>query len=162
MPPRQRNRLITWYLLLRDEWLPTQWEGLKTWCSAVRAEPILAWQTPKVRYAAFGLAVFLGIWVLLWALSLLAPAGAEEMQSRAKTANFHVVCSNPECKRHFLIKRKFGFDDFPVQCPYCKRETGKHAVRCTSATCRGRYVIPIEVDDELRCSECGAILGPAP
>ena len=162
MPPRERRRLVTWYLLAKEEWLPAQWERVKEWTSVVRAEPALVWETPAVRYTAFALAVLLGVWLLVWAVSLLEPPGAAEMQAGNSTVGFHVVCSNRECGRHFMITREEDFDDFPVQCPFCKQKTGQHAMRCLSPTCQGTYVIPIEVDGELRCSECGAVLGKAP
>ena len=155
------NRLITWYLLLKDEWLPAQWTRLKDWFSAVRAEPHLFWQTPQVRYGGIAVGVLVAVWFLAGLARMLEPANAREMQPQATTATFHVLCTNPDCKHHFLVERKFGFDDFPVQCPRCKQKTGQHAVRCVSTLCGGKYVAPIEMDGELRCPECGAVLGSA-
>ncbi|MHC4092136.1 MAG: hypothetical protein ACYSVY_18005 [Planctomycetota bacterium] len=162
MPPPERNRLITWYLLLKDEWLPAQRQRLADWSQAVREEPRLVWQTPQIRYTVYGLGGLAALWALLWALSLLQPAPPKGARPRANTANIHVVCSNPECKHHFVILRKFGFDNFPVACPRCEQEKGRRAMRCFSSTCDRKLVAPVESDSRLHCSECGADLGAAP
>lgn len=162
MPLSERNRLVTWYLLVKDEWLPTQRRRLEEWWSAVRAEPRLAWETPQVRYGVFGLGIVAAVLVvasLFNALTLPPPAAA---RPEATTANFHVVCSNPTCGHHFLIVGKFGFDDFPVNCPRCNQKTGQRALRCKSSVCQGRYVPTVEKDGQLHCRICDAPLGPAP
>ena len=64
MPPPERNRLVTWYLLVKDEWLPAQRRRLEEWWSAVRAEPRLAWATPQVRYGVFGLGIVAAVLVM--------------------------------------------------------------------------------------------------
>lgn len=162
MPAPERNRLNTWYVLIKEEWLPAQVTRVKAWISAAREEPALVWQTPQVRYAVMGVGALVAVWILIFLFSLLEPPGAKNAQPRAKTATFHVVCGNRDCGHHFLIERKFGFDDFPVECPKCGQETARHAMRCHSEDCGGRYVIAQEEDGQLRCAECGASLGPAP
>lgn len=162
MPPPQRSRLVEWVMLLKDEWLPSQRARLVAWYEAVRAEPVLIWQTPTIRYGVYGLGGLLAVWLLVWALSLLEPPAPAEVRARARTANFHVVCTNPDCGNHFMIAREFGFKKFPVECPQCHQRTGQRAMRCNSRACRGRFVAIIEIDGELRCRECGAVLGPAP
>jgi hypothetical protein len=162
MPRRERSRLTEWLVLLREEWLPAQWAGLVNWFQAVREEPYLAWETPQVRYGFYGLVGVLGLSVLIWALSLLEPPTPREYRTRAETANYPCVCANTDCGHRFMITRKFGFDDYPVACPRCGQQTGQRAVRCHSPSCKGRYVAVVEIDGELRCTECGAVLGPAP
>lgn len=161
MPLPSRSRVSEWFVLLKDEWLPSQWARLVAWGGAVREEPYLIWQTPTIRYGVYALGCLLGVWVLVWAASLLEPAPVKDARPRAQTANFHVVCTNPECGHHFMIAREFGFKKFPVECPKCQQRTGQRATRCNSAACRGRFVATIEIDGELRCSQCGAVLGPA-
>jgi len=162
MPPPPPNRFIAWYLLVKDEWWPSQRQRLGDWFAAVREEPVLIWQTPQIRYTVYGLGALAGVMVLVWGTSLLEPVVPQGVQPRTRTANFHVVCSNPDCSHQFVIIRKFRFDDFPVACPQCEQETGRRAVRCGSPTCRRRYVAPIESDGRLHCSACGADLGEAP
>ena len=162
MPPQQQNRLVAWYLLVKDEWLPGQWQRLVAWSAAARREPYLIWQTPQIRYAVYGLGALAGVWLLVWMATLLEPAPSQGVRSRAQTANFHVVCSNPQCKHHFVIVRKFGFKRFPVTCTRCDQKSCQRARRCFSPTCNRRFVIPITSEARLRCSECGADLGEAP
>jgi hypothetical protein len=88
-------------------------------------------------------------------IGLMAPAVPEGAQPEAKTADFHVVCTNPDCGHHFLIHEKFGFHRFPVVCPACGQKTGAEARRCFSETCRGRWVAPREVNGKLQCPVCG-------
>ena len=162
MPPPQRNRFINWDLLLKDEWLPGQGRRMVDWSQAVREEPRLIWQTPQVRYMVYGLGILVGVWALMSVVSALEPAPPKGAQSRARTADIHVVCTNPECRHHFLIKREFGFDRFPVVCPRCKQKSGQRAVRCFSKGCGGKYVVPVESGGRLYCSQCGTDLGEAP
>ena len=162
MPPPDRSRLIAWYLLIKDEWLPAQRQKLGEWWSAVREEPRLLWDTPQVVYGLIGLG---GLVVILVAVSLLnafTPPPPANARPEATTANFHVVCSRSECLHHFMIERNFGFDDFPVECPRCHHQTGQLALRCRSNTCGGRYVPTIEKDGQLHCRICDNALGPAP
>ncbi|MCP4249103.1 MAG: hypothetical protein GY778_18830 [bacterium] len=161
MPPPRQSRLIAWYLLLKDEWIPAQWRGLSAWGQAAREEPRLIWETPQVRYAVYGIGVLIGVGVLVWLASALGPP-QKDVQPRAKTADFHVICLDDDCGHHFLINRKFGFDRFPVTCPRCEGQTGHRAQRCHSRACAGRYVAPIESDGEFICASCGADLGRAP
>jgi len=161
MPAQRPNRLIAWYLLVKDEWLPSRWTRFAEWRQAVREEPRLIWETANVRYAVYGLAGAVALVVVLTTLDSLVPTppGA---RAPARTADFHVVCSRAECRRHFVIHEKFGYSRFPVVCPQCGKETGQRALRCRSAACGGRYVAPIESDSRLHCPLCGADLGPVP
>ncbi len=162
MPVPQRNRLVEWFVLVKDEWLPVQRARLGVWHEAVREEPYLIWQTPAIRYSVYGLGSLLAIWALAWVVSLLEPAPMKDARPRAKTASFDAVCTEANCGHHFIINRKFGFRKFPVECPECRQRTGQRATRCHSSACRGGFVAPIEADGELRCRECGTVLGPAP
>ncbi|HUU83172.1 MAG TPA: hypothetical protein VM243_06670 [Phycisphaerae bacterium] len=162
MPSPQRSRFVEWFVLLRDEWLPSQRERITAWYEVVREEPFLIWHTPAIRYGVYALGCLLAVWLLVWAASLLEPAPAKDAGPRARTANFHVVCSDPECGHHFMIAREFGFKKFPVKCPKCGEKTGQRGVRCNSPACRGRFVTTTTIDGELRCNQCGAVLGPAP
>ncbi len=160
MRPQEPNRWVAWYLLVKEEWLPARRRALREWWSAVRQEPRLAWQTPQVRYGAAILGVILLAVLatsLVDALALPPPANA---RPQATTANFHVVCSDPECGHHFLIERKFGFSRFPVECPKCHKPSGERAARCHSSTCGGRYVATAEKEEQRYCPRCGTRLGP--
>ena len=162
MPQTQRNRLIEWFALLKEEWLPSQRARMADWCEACREEPILIWRTPTIRYGVYGLGGLAGVWFLAWGMSLLEPAPVKDARPRADTANYHVVCGNPDCGHHFMITRKFGFNKFPVECVRCNQSSGRRATRCNSPACRGQYVAMLESDGEIRCGECGAVLGQAP
>lgn len=161
MPPPPQSRLIAWYLLLKDEWVPAQWRNLSAWGQAAREEPRLIWETPQVRYVAYGVGAIVGVGVLVWLTGTLDTT-PKSAQPRAKTADFHVICLEGDCGYHFLVNRKFGFDRFPVACPHCQERTGHRAQRCHSPACAGKYVAPIESEGELTCASCGADLGPAP
>lgn len=142
------------------EWLPTVRVRFNEWVEACREEPALVWQTPVVRYATYTLGGIVLAFTLLGVVDLFAPGGPEPVP-RARTADFHVVCSDPACGYHFVISRKFRFDSFPVQCPKCKQLTGQQARRCNSELCGGRWVAPQIVDGYFRCPHCHAVLGVA-
>jgi len=162
MPPRDRNRIVAWYLLLKDEWLPGQRQKLGEWARACREEPVLIWETPQVRWGVICVSGLLAVLLVVWFVGWMVPDLPASAKPQAKTANFHVVCTNPACKHHFLIERKFGFDHFPVVCPRCKEKTGQLGLRCHSEKCGGKYVAAVKRGDRLICTECGADLGPAP
>ncbi len=162
MPVPQRSRLVEWFVLVKDEWLPSQRARLVAWGEAVREEPYLICQTPAIRYGVYGLGSLLAVWVLVWTVSLLEPAPVKNARPRATTAAYDVVCTDPTCGHHFMINRKFGFKKFPVECSKCRQRTGQRARRCSSPACSGGFVAPTEVEDQLRCPECDAVLGPAP
>ena len=153
MAQEEPNRFVEWFHLLRGQ-VPVVRQRLKDWVEAVREEPALIWQTTTVRYAVYGL----GAVVLLWGASQVAGTIAPPATARpqAKTADFHVVCTNQDCRHHFVIHREFGYREFPVDCPKCQKRTGAQARPCNSATCRGRWVPLERQDGKLYCPVCGA------
>ena len=70
MPPPDQNRLVAWFLLIKDEWLPSQKERLWAWCAAARAEPYLIWQTPQVRYGTILAGALAAILSIIWFVGL--------------------------------------------------------------------------------------------
>ena len=156
MAQERPNRLAEWLMLVRKQ-TPIVREHLAAWIEAVREEPRLAWETSGVRYAAYGLAALVLVWVATSFAGWLAPP-APSARPAATTADFHVVCSDPNCGHHFVIHRKFGFHGFPVECPQCKHQTGVSARRCNSPACDGRWVAPFQTDQGLICPLCGTKL----
>lgn len=156
MPPSDDNRLIYWFFLIKDEWLPSQRRRLGEWFTACRAEPSLIWQTPQVRYSVYGLGGLAAVLCVITLVHTITPPPPANARPRATTATFHVVCSEPECDHHFMVERKFSFKKFPLQCPKCQKQTGQSAMRCFSETCKGKYVLPKERDGKRYCSECSA------
>lgn len=154
MAQEKPNRLVEWLQLLREQ-VPVVREHIGAWASAVREEPILIWHTPVVRYGVY----VVGVAVLLCGASLLAgslvPRPPQSARPEATTADFHVVCMNPDCGFHFVINREFGFREFPVVCPRCKEKTGEKARRCNSDKCQGRWVVPSILNRESHCPICG-------
>ena len=155
MPPSQNNRLIAFILLLKDEWLPAQRNRFNEWYFECRQEPILFWETPKVRYGTYALGGITALWIITWLIGSFDPVPTDA-RPRATTAGYHVTCGRNDCGHHFLIDRKFGFDDFPVVCPQCHKETGQQSMRCLSSKCKGKYVLPAEREGKKVCRECGA------
>lgn len=141
-----------WLSIMRQN-APHARERLVQWVRQVRAEPQLLWTTPSARYATYAILIVIG----LFAASRLSAAifVGGESGGPAKTADFHVLCNNPECGYHWVIKKEFGFDDFPVTCPKCKKESGLRAIKCNSKTCHGRWVIVGEDEKGRFCSRCG-------
>ena len=154
MAQEKPNRLVEWLLLLRSQ-IPIMRDRAADWLDAVKAEPILIWQTPAVRYATYGVGGVVLVWIAVSAANLFVFAPPVGAKPEATTADFHVVCSNPGCGAHFVTHREFGFGKFPVECPRCERETGIAARPCPSPTCRGRWVAPMTVDGKLQCPRCG-------
>ncbi len=137
------------------EWVPTVRVRFNEWFEACREEPILLWHTPVIRYATYVAGAGVAALILSFVINLFAPGGPEPVP-RARTADFHVICTS--CRNEFVINEKFSFDDFPVRCPKCGQETGQHALKCNSPRCHGRWVVP-RVDGEwYRCPVCNATL----
>ena len=158
MPAPERNRWAEWWGIAKERSESAR-VGFNEWCQACREEPSLIWATPAVRYTTYVIAGLIAALVIRAVVEMIQPVPTSEMTPRARTAHFDVICTNPECGRHFVIDRKFGYDSFPVTCPYCKQKTGYHALRCNSERCRGRLVPTIEVDGEFRCPICGEPIG---
>lgn len=156
MAQEKRNRLVEWLEIIRRQ-TPLLREHGKAWLEAVSEEPRLIWQTPVVRYTTYGLIALVSLWTITGFIDLWAPPSSQ-IRPIATTADFHVVCSDVTCGYHFVIHRPFGFDQFPVECPDCRRQTGVQARRCYSTTCRGRWAPPQPGDHELRCGVCGQLI----
>ena len=157
MAQERPNRLAEWLLLIRRQ-MPIVREHFAAWLEALREEPRLIWETSAVRYTVYGLAGVMLIWLATTLSGWLTPPLPPSARAAATTADFHVVCSDSRCAHHFVIHRKFGFDDFPVKCPQCQRQSGVSARRCNSAACGGRWIAPMRTDQGLQCPVCGAKL----
>lgn len=158
MPAPERNQWLEAWEATRER-ADAAREQIRQWWEDVRQEPSLFWQTVAIRYIAYALVGLAGVATLRTVVGALQPPDAGVFQPRATTANFDVICYNPDCGKHFVIKRKFRFHKFPVTCPFCKQKTGQHALRCSSDTCRGKLVITVEEEDTIYCTECDAVLG---
>ncbi len=156
MAQEERNRLIEWYLLIREQ-APVVRQRLEQWAQAVREEPALLWNTPAVRVATYVLGGLITLWMLTWAVNLAVPPQPASARPEATTADFHVICVNETCNHHFVVHREFGFRGFPVVCPQCQQETGLAARRCNSRACNGRWVAPLKSDSRLTCPQCGGV-----
>lgn len=154
MAQEDRGSLAEWYEALRRQVPVIRRHGAQ-WLAAAREEPILIWETAAVRYAAYGLGGFILFWIVSAMVGMFAPSPPATARPTATTADFHVVCAAPQCGRHFVVNRKFGFSRFPVGCPGCGERTGMRARRCNSDTCRGRWVAPHKSKEELYCPQCG-------
>ena len=154
MAQEERNRLVEWLELLRDQ-LPVAREHARKWLVAVREDPRLIWQTPAVRYAIYGLAGLVFLWIGFGLADVMAPVPAAATKPQATSADFHVVCTRDRCGHHFVIHREFGFRKFPVVCPKCRQKTGVQACRCYSPACRGRWVAPVTAEGGRKCPHCG-------
>ncbi len=154
MAQENPNRLVEWLLLLRRQW-PVAKRRFQEWLDAVREEPVLIWETPAVRFASYGLGGLILALVAVKLTGMIVPPPPVTARPAATTADYHVVCVNPDCGHHFVIHRKFGFRGFPVACPNCEKATGLQARRCYSQTCQGRWIAPIEDQGSLHCPICG-------
>ena len=148
------NRFAEWVVLLREQ-VPVVRRHLAAWAKACREEPRLIWQTSAVRYATYCLAGLIVVWGVLGVADIVAPPRPAAARPEATTADYHVICSNPECGYHFVVRRRFGFKKFPVRCPKCEQKTGEQARRCNSKTCQGRWVAPVRIDGVMVCPRCG-------
>jgi len=148
------NRLTEWLAAVREH-VPTLRRSFGEWWAQIRDEPALLWETPPVRYGAYGVGGLLFVWMMTFAIEMITPPPPAGARPEATTADFHVVCTNATCKHHFVIHREFGFDDFPQRCPKCKKESGQAALRCSSKTCNGRWVAPVVKNGVKTCPICG-------
>ncbi len=140
------------------EWLPTVKPYLAERYAFVRETPGLVWRLPEVRYTILILGVLFVVSILRFAGGCLSLAPEGEVQPLATTGDFHVICTNEQCKKHFVINRKFKFDDFPVACPTCKQETGQRALRCRSKTCQGQLVPTKIRSGDYVCRQCSKVI----
>ncbi len=140
------------------EGIPATKARLREWYDTCRDEPILFWHTPAIRYMTYGIVAIVGALTISWFADLWAPN--VEVKDQATTTDHRVICTNDECTKMFVIDRPFGFDDFPVTCPKCSKETGQSAHRCNSKSCNGRWVIRRAQDERYACPHCSADLGP--
>lgn len=152
MAQEDRNRLAEWFDALRVQ-IPTWRTQLGLWVDAVREQPALIWQTAVVRYSTYTIGALITFWAVSWMGEMIAPTPAGSAV-QATSADFHVVCVNPNCGKHFAIHRKLGFHSFPVTCLTCGQETGGQARRCHSTTCSGRWVAPKRDDVGALCPHC--------
>ncbi len=154
MAQEERNRLVEWFSVLRKQ-IPVVRRYCLDWFEAVREEPRLIWETDPVRYAVYGLSGLLTVWIALGVLHSVTPPPPASARPEATSADYHVVCSNRSCSHHFVIHRSFGFRGFPVKCSGCAQETGSRALRCTSTSCKGRWVAPVQTERARKCPQCG-------
>jgi hypothetical protein len=134
--------------------MPELRRGFVEWLEQVREEPRLLWETPAVRYGAYGVCALLALWALTTFIGWVQPPNTT-VRPEATTADYHIICTGADCGHHFVVNRKFGFRDFPVECPKCKRATGFAARKCNSRDCNGAWVIPVPQDDISKCPRCG-------
>jgi hypothetical protein len=116
------------------------------------------WETSAIRYATYSVGAILAVWLVTFVVGFLTPPPPAGAKAVATTADYHVICYDSACAYHFVIQRTFGFHDFPVECPKCKKQTGVAARRCNSAACQGRWVAPIEVDGAKKCPICSGMM----
>ncbi len=154
-PKRLANLVVT----LRDG-LPELRRRTGHAIAAFRENPRDAWASPAVRYTMYLLLALLGLGGASYLSSWIVPVNPEARE-RADTADFHVLCTQPDCLHHFVIHKEFGFRRFPVECPKCHKLTGERAILCNSPTCRGAWVVPVETERGRRCPGCGEAF-PAP
>ncbi len=153
MAQENPNRLAEWVVLVRRQW-PVLKQHLADWLGACRENPTLIWATPSVRYGTWLVGGLIAVWFVVWLSGSLVPPPPAAAKPEATTADYHVICTDPDCSHHFVINRSFGFTSFPVDCPKCKREIGERAIRCNSESCQGRWVAPIETDTGSECPYC--------
>lgn len=157
MAQEKPNRLSEWLTLARQN-VPVAKQQIRDWWAEVKDEPGQAWDNYLVRYPVYAVGGMLLIWLTTAAVNLFTPPLPPSARATATTADFHVICTDTTCNQHFMINRPFGFDDFPVTCPRCRKITGEAARPCYSKDCNGRWVAPVRGDDGLKCPHCAALL----
>ncbi|MHC5110095.1 MAG: hypothetical protein ACYTHJ_09475 [Planctomycetota bacterium] len=151
MAEEKPNPLAEWIIAIRAH-APVIRQRFSNWLEACREEPTLIWQTDAVRYATYALSGIIAIWMIAVAIDLVTPPVPESAKPEATTADYHVICTS--CDTHTVIHREFEFDDFPVKCTGCDSMNGRRAVRCSSSTCRGKWMVPIFEGDARYCPYC--------
>lgn len=144
MAQEKPSKLSEWGDAIRAH-APEVRRAAGVWVERVREEPLLLWEPPAVRYAVYVLGAIVAIWLINFAMHAIAPPLPVAAGPEATTADFHVICSNAACGRHFVIHKNFGFKGFPVECPFCKQKTGLRAVPCTADKCTQQWVLPPDV-----------------
>ena len=158
MAQERPNRMAEWVMLLRKN-APIARDQFTDWVGEVRAEPRILWETTAIRYLSYGIGGVLLSWGLVMLVHMFTPPPPAGAKDAAVTADFHLVCSNPDCGYNFVIAREFGFSGFPVRCDRCKKDTGVAGRRCYSLNCQGRWVAPVPADGHQNemCPQCGTL-----
>ena len=158
MPRVDEESKLAKVIVAFREWLPTVKPYLQERYAFVRDTPGLVWRLPEVKYPLIALGGLLVVGLLRFVIGFLSPVPGDSFKPQATTGDFQVVCTNEQCKKRFVINRKFKFDDFPVECPACKQHTGRRALRCHSKACRGQLV-PTEIrSGDYVCRQCNKVV----
>lgn len=157
MAQERPNRTTEWIIALRKQ-LPALAGQFNDWVREVRKEPRLFWETSAVRYVTYLLSGTILILGARCGVNMVAAPPPEAAVPQARTADYHVLCSRPECGHHFVVHRKFGFSRFPVECPKCRNGSGEEALRCYSSTCKGRWTYRTTIDRRTVCAKCGEVI----
>jgi hypothetical protein len=123
MPVQKQSKVQAWIAAFR-EWMPTVRVRAEEWWLTLRAEPVQALKSPVVHYIGLGILALIAIYIISVLAGSCVPEGPAQIDHKVM---FHVLCSEPSCRHHFAIRQKEKYDDFPVKCPKCGRETGYHA-----------------------------------
>ncbi|MCO6436460.1 MAG: hypothetical protein J5J06_05180 [Phycisphaerae bacterium] len=153
MAQERPGRIAEWSEIARQR-APVLRQHFRAWIAACQENPHMIWEAAPVRYATYALGAVVLLWSASWLTTAINPL-PQEASERAVTADFHLLCTNPQCGYHFVIQRKFGFNDFPVTCPKCEQKTGHRARPCYSPACGGRWVVPHTDGRVERCPRCG-------
>ncbi len=158
MPRVDEESKLTKAVIALREWLPTVKPYLQERYAFVRETPGLVWRLPEVRYPLIVLGALLAISLIKFGVGFLSPLAEKQFKPIATTGDFHVICTNEQCKKEFVINRKLKFDDFPVECPRCHETTGHRAMRCRSKTCRGKLVPTELIRGAYVCPHCDQLV----
>lgn len=145
-----RTRLADIPHRLRDlfETLPARWNE---WREAFRQDPAVLWAGPIPRIAGIIVAGTLCLILGNWLIQGLRPAGpAGTFAEPTPFATIHVACTNPDCLHHETRKVDIDFDDWPMTCDKCGRESVYRAKLCRK--CRNWYATAPGASE--RCPHC--------
>lgn len=161
MAQERPNRLAE-LLALARQGLPTLREQARMALARLRAEPGRVWEVAAVRYAVYGLVGLIATWILAFVVGLISPPPPPGARDPARSADFRIVCGDPQCGYNYVLRREFGYEGFPAACHRCKKVTGVPGRRCFSPRCEGRWIAPVESETQSTCPVCGNVFPGQP
>jgi hypothetical protein len=156
-PTQRFTQMISRQVEALRAWLPTAPQQLRSFVEEARADPSIIFRGTAVRVALIAGGGLLLALIVYAAGQWIAPS--TNMGEPAETVPYSVRCTNPHCtwsKQRQTIELDREFDDWPTECPTCKKDTLYPFARCHNTKCR-KWVVPRIMDDgSWRCPKCGA------
>lgn len=132
--------------------------GAKVFWSQVRDDPAALWHNPLLQFGFWILLLIVGLTAGGLTIRNLAFPADDRFKVEAPVAIIHVACTDPACAAEKTVEVDLDFDDWPMKCESCGRESVYRAKQCH--VCKGWYAVRPDQPDE--CPHCAKAAAEAP